>query len=40
MRAKVTLSKSFGIKTSTKLQQPPDSNTTVMKESKAMAQEI
>ena len=40
MRAKVTLTKTFGIKTSTKSSLAPDSKTRVMKENKAVVQEI
>ena len=40
MRAKVILTKTFSINTSTKSPWTPDSNTRVMKENKAMAQEI
>ena len=40
MHAKVTLIINFGMKTSTKLPWIPDSNTGVMKENKAMGQEI
>ena len=40
MRVKVTFTKNFCIKTSTKQPWTPDSNTTVMKKNKAMAQEI
>ena len=39
MRAEVILTKNFGINVSTKQPWTPDSNTTVMKENKAMAQE-
>ena len=40
MHAKVMLTKSFGINTITKQPWTPDSNARVVKENKAMAQEI
>ena len=40
MHAKVMLTKSFGINTITKQPWTPDSNIRVVKENKAMAQEI
>ena len=40
MCAKVTLAKNFGMKTSTKQPWSTDSNTRVVKENKAIAQQI
>ena len=40
MRAKATLTRNFGIKTSMKLLWTPDSNTRVKKGNKAVVQEI
>ena len=40
MRAKIKLNRNVGIKTSAKQPQTLDSNTRVMKETKATAQEI
>ena len=40
MHAKVILTKNFTINTNTKQPWSPDSNTKVMKENKAMVQEI
>ena len=40
MRAKVTLTKNFGMKASTEQLWTPSSNTRVMKENKVIVQEI